>query len=120
MWARVIELMLGVWLLLSPFIFRETAAVGDFRSTDISTGSAVILLSLLSFWKPLRRSHLGTGVLALWLVVWAWFAAARPGPPAAQNEIVIGLVLLMLAIVPNEASLPPDPWRRLERSGGAE
>jgi hypothetical protein len=115
MWARVIELMLGIWLLISPFIFRETAAVGNFWSTDVSTGSAVILLSLLSFWRPLSRSHLATGVLAMWLIVWAWFAAARPGPPAAQNEIVIGLLLVMLAIVPNEASLPPESWRRPRR-----
>jgi hypothetical protein len=112
MWARVIELMLGIWLVLSPFIFRGTAAVADFWSTDVSTGSAVILLSLLSFWRPLRRSHFATGVIALWLVIWAWFAAARPGPPAAQNEIVIGLLLVMLAVVPNEASLPPQSWRR--------
>jgi hypothetical protein len=115
MWARVIELMLGVWLLLSPFIFRETAGAGDFRSTDVSTGSTVIVLSLLSFWQPLRRSHIATGVLALWLVIWAWFAAARPGPPAVQNEIVVGLLLLMLAIVPNEASSPPESWKRAGR-----
>jgi hypothetical protein len=115
MWARVIELMLGVWLVLSPFIFRRTPAAAEFWSTDVTTGSAVILLSLLSFWNPMRRSHLATGVLAVWLVIWAWFAAARPGPPAAQNEIVVGLLLLMLALVPNEASLPPESWRRSVR-----
>jgi hypothetical protein len=115
MWARVIEMMLGIWLLLSPFIFRNTTAVDKFWSTDVITGSAVVLLSLLSFWRPMGRSHLATGILALWLVIWAWFAAARPGPPAAQNEIVVGLLLLMLAIVPNEASLPPESWRRPER-----
>jgi hypothetical protein len=115
MWARVIELMLGVWLVLSPLIFRETAGVGNFWNTDVSAGSAVILLSLLSFWRPLRKSHLVTGVIALWLILSAWFAAARPGPPAAQNEIVVGLLLLMLAIVPTDASLPPEPWRRPQR-----
>jgi hypothetical protein len=115
MWARVIELMLGIWLVLSPLIFRETVAVGEFRTTDVSTGSAVILLSLLSFWRALRWSHLATGAVALWLIFWAWSAAARPGPPAAQNEIVVGLLLLMLAIVPNQASLPPESWRRPHR-----
>jgi hypothetical protein len=112
MWARTIELMLGVWLVLSPFVFRGTLGVEDFWSRDVCTGTAVILLSLLSFWSPLRRSRLATGVLAFGLVVSAWLAAVRPGPPAAQNEIVVGLLLLMLTIVPNEASLPPESWRR--------
>jgi hypothetical protein len=115
MWARVVEVMLGVWLLLSPFIFRDTPAIGNYWSTDVTTGTAVILLSFLSFWRPLRSSHLATAVLAAWLILWAWFSAARPGPPAAQNEIIIGLLLLMLALVPNEASLPPEPWRRPDR-----
>ena len=105
-------MMLGVWLLLSPFIYRETPAVANFWRTDVASGSAVIVLSLLSFWRPLRWSHLATGILAVWLIVWAWFAAARPGPPAAQNEIVVGLLLMMLSLVPNEASLPPESWRR--------
>jgi hypothetical protein len=28
-----------------------------------------------------------------------------------QNDLLTGLLLLMLAIVPNEASLPPQAWR---------
>src|SRR5688500_9400700 len=102
MWARLIEMMLGIWLLLSPFIFRNTERADEFRIVDACTGIVVVVLSLLSFWHPLRLSHLATGAVAVCLILSAYFTSARPGPPAAQNEIVIGLLLLMLCIVPNE------------------
>lgn len=108
MWARIVEFMLAMWLLLSPFIFR-----GEPRHslTAVSMGGIVGLFSLLSFWRPLRHSHLLTGIAAVVMILLAYFAGPRPGPAAAQNQIVIGLLLAMLSIVPNEATLPPEPWR---------
>jgi hypothetical protein len=38
-------------------------------------------------------------------------AAPYPTPVALQNDLMLGLLLLMFAIVPNEASLPPEKWR---------
>lgn len=112
MWPRVAELTIGLWLILSPHIFRGTDAVEQFRAIDAVSGAAVIALSLLSFWRRTAWAHLGTALLGLGLAAFAYLAWARPGPPAAQNEIVAGLLLMLLAIIPNEASRPPAPWRR--------
>jgi hypothetical protein len=112
MWPRVAELMIGLWLVLSPLIFRNTEAVEQFAAVDVSAGAAVVILSLLSFWHRAEWAHLGTARLALGLGAFAYFAWERPGPPAAQNEIFVALLLLLLAIIPNEASQPPKPWRR--------
>ncbi len=110
MWARVVEVMLGCWLGLSPFIFRHAAEEKGFWLNDLLCGFAVITLALLSFWGPLRHAHLAIGVVALWLVVFG-FLTASPAPPASQNHILVGLALLMFAIIPNEANLPPHSWR---------
>lgn len=115
MWARVAELMLGWWLVLSPLIFRGTEAVGAFAARDIAVGAAVIACSLLSFWRRTEWAHFITAILGLGLGALAWAGWERPGPPAAQNEITLGLLLGLLAIVPNEASLPPLPWRAARR-----
>jgi hypothetical protein len=112
MWPRVVELMLGLWLVLSPFIFRGTESVEAFAAIDMTAGACVVILSLLSFWRRAEWAHLGTALLALALGTYAYFGWERPGPPAAQNEISVALILLLLAIVPNEASRPPKPWRR--------
>jgi len=112
MWARVVELMLGAWLVLSPLIFRNTTDVSEYVVNDVVCGSLVVTLALMCFWPPLQRANVATLLVAVWLVGHGYFSAERPGPPAAQNEIVLGLLLLVFAIIPSEALSPPRPWRR--------
>jgi hypothetical protein len=112
MWPRVIELMLGVWLLVSPFVFRDTARAAEYVVNDAVSGAVVVLLSLLAFWRPLRRANLATLAMGLWLASYGYFSAPRPGPPGAQNDLVIGLLLLLFAIIPTDANRPPDTWAR--------
>ena len=112
MWPRVVEVMLGCWLLVTPFVFRGTPALDDFTTNAVVTGAIVIAASLLSFWHRTSRAHLVTLLMALWLAAHGYFSVARPGPPAAQNEIAIGLILLMFAILPSEANRPPTAARR--------
>jgi hypothetical protein len=112
MWARTAEVMLGIWLVLSPFIFRGTEAVGAWSAIHVAAGAAVVSLSLLSFWRPTAHAHLLTAALATVLALYAYLGWERPGPPAAQNAITIGLLLVLLAIIPNDASRPPAPWRQ--------
>jgi hypothetical protein len=109
MWARVSELMLGAWLVISPFVFRGTPGVEAYFVNDLICGSLAALFALLCFWRPTRRAHLATLALGTWLALFGYFSADRP--PAAQNDLVIGLLLMILAAVPTEASRPPIPWR---------
>jgi hypothetical protein len=114
MWARVVELMLGAWLVISPLIFRGTPGLEAYILNDILSGSLAILFALLCFWHRTRRAHLATLALGAYLAMYGYFSADRPGPPAAQNDIVIGLLLMVFAVVPTEAARPPEPWRRAE------
>ena len=116
MWARVVELMLGAWLVISPFVFRDTPGVDGYVVNDMVCGSLAGLFSLLCFWRPTRRAHLATLALGAWLALFGYFSAERPGPPAAQNDLVIGLLLMVFAVVPTEASKPPVPWRAAQRA----
>ena len=111
MWARTVEFMLGCWLLVSPFIFRHPADQSSFWVNDISCGSAVVTISLLSYAPRLRYLHLAIVGVSLWLILFGYFYQPYPTPPALQNNILVGLLLIMFAIVPNEATLPPPSWR---------
>ena len=112
MWPRVIEGMIGVWLLLTPFVFRGTDGLAAFAASSVTSGAVVMLASVLSFWRPTRHARFLTLAASLWLSLHGYFGADRPGPPAAQHELVVGLTLLLFALMPNEASQPPEPWRR--------
>jgi hypothetical protein len=111
-WPRVIELMLGAWLVVSPFVFRGTPHLAEYAINDVVSGGLVILFSLAAFWRPLRRANIATLAMGLWLVSYGYFSAPRPGPPAAQNDLVIGLLLLVFAILPSHTNQPPETWAR--------
>src|SRR5688572_25128019 len=110
MWARVVEFMLGCWLAISPFIFRHPADDLALWVTDWIAAGLVILFALLSYWPPLKHIHLVTAAVALALVAVGRLLAWEDPPPGAQNQIVVGLLLLMFALVPSHASRPPDAW----------
>lgn len=112
MWARAVEVMLGLWLWISPFVFGHYGRLAGLVWSDLLSGAAVILLALLSFVSPLRRAHLLSLVVGAWLVGFGRLGFAHPAPPGAQNEMLVGLVLVLMAIVPSESSRPPLAWRQ--------
>lgn len=110
MWARVVEFMLSCWLAASPFIFHVSDSARALWRNDFLAAICVGGASLLSYWRPTRHAHLFTAVVAIWLIGYGRFGAEGSPGPGMQNEIVVGLLLLMFALVPNHASLPPRRW----------
>jgi hypothetical protein len=110
MWSRVVEIMLGCWLLISPFVFGHPDDRIGWWITDFSAGLAVIVFGCLSYWRPARFAHLLTAVTGALLIA-AAYRFYGDAPPAAQNEALTGLLLMMFAVIPNEAASPPQAWR---------
>ncbi len=110
MWSRVVEVMFGIWLVLSPWIFAHPETKPQWWATDLATGTAVFLLGLFSFWKPTRFAHLVHLMAGCWLVGFAYWEGFGHSPPAAQNDLILGLLLWMFAVIPNHASRPPRSW----------
>ncbi|MDP1608003.1 MAG: hypothetical protein Q8L98_01670 [Chlamydiales bacterium] len=111
MWARVIEFMLAIWLALSPFILRYPSHETFFWINDLVCACLVALFALVSFWYPLRKIHLLTIGIALWLWSLGYSNFPEQTSPPLENSVVIGLLLLILAIVPSHASLPSHSWQ---------
>jgi hypothetical protein len=96
---------------MSPFIFRHARDEWPFWATDLGAGLAIVVFALASYWRPLRYAHLAILLVAGWLVGFGRFYGSPPLAPALQNDILVGLLLMLLAIVPNEAGEPPRAWR---------
>ncbi len=111
MWARTVELMLGLWLLISPFVFGHAREDVRGWTLDLACGAAIVVLAALGHWRKTRRAHLGQLVIALFLIGHGWWYA---GPPAEANRLTAGLLLAMLAVVPPDATEPPARWREHE------
>lgn len=111
MWGRAIEIMLGLWLVLSPWIFRHWDSHRTLSWVVIACGFFLVVVSSAAFWRPLRRAHLVHLGVALGLAAYAYFGFPHPAPPGAQNALLTGLVLILIAIIPPRPTDPPEPWR---------
>ena len=109
MWGRVVEIMTGVWLMLSPFIFGASDNMVILWG-DIAAAALLWLLAGASYWRPTRYAHLAILLVAIGLAAWGRLSGSPP-EPAHQNHIAVALFLLMIAIIPNDASKPPLVWR---------
>tara|TARA_R110002049_G_scaffold50370_3_gene143136 strand:+ start:183524 stop:183868 length:345 start_codon:yes stop_codon:yes gene_type:complete len=109
MWGRIIEISTAVWLAISPWVFRSQDIM-TLVWLDLSISLLIVIFAGLSYWKPTRHAHLLSLVVAVGLIAWGRFGGTPP-PVYHQNHIVVGLFLLMIALIPNEASKPPLVWR---------
>ena len=106
MWPRVGEILLGLWLLGSLFVFQ-------FSWNRAVCGMLIIVFAALSWSWKLRRVYLLNLAVGLWLAGYAWVQAGHPAPPALQSDLLTALVLLCFAIIPSEAFKPPRSWQKL-------
>ncbi len=110
MWARVVECMLGCWLLVSPFVFQHGADEAPLWINDLAAGSALIVLSLASYWHKTAWAHWLLLPVGIWLIGFGRLGSTPPLDGGLQNNIMVGMLLSMFAIIPNHASRPPDSW----------
>jgi uncharacterized membrane protein len=98
LWASFVNLLLGAWLVTSPFTFgyRSTALT----SSDIISGSLVIIFSLVSaykgFWGNLARwanCFVGLWLLFAPLVFWT------PDAAAYANDTLVGALVIAFAVL---------------------
>lgn len=96
MWARIAEILLGLWLIASYFLFSTNALIAAFF---------ILLFATLSYIDKLNKMHLLQILPAAGLLYVGYTSNL-------QNEILVALSLLMFAIIPSNASDHPRPWKR--------
>jgi hypothetical protein len=109
MWPRLFEAALGAWLAASPLVLGS--ASGGAAAHDVAVGALVAVLALASLARRRPRTHLLEVPVALWLAAFGWMRYETPPLGVAQNHLLLGLVLLMSAVLPTDASRPPAAWR---------
>jgi hypothetical protein len=107
----VTEALLAAWLAASPFVLGSSKAAPWPVLHDLVVAALLAAPALLSLRRRWRRAHLLELPVALWLTGFGWVRHATAPTAAAQNHMLLGLVVLMLAILPSEASRPPLAWR---------
>lgn len=114
-WPRIVELVLGCWLIISPFIFHKNPSPAAAWASH-AAGAAIVVIALASIvqrWqRPFRWLNAG---IAVALGLYGYVQVSRVDAlqvPTYENFIVISLLLLLHLILPHPADRPPRAWRR--------
>lgn len=118
MWARIVEFMIACYLAISPFIFRAPKDQIWFWVNDFACSLLLAFFSLICFYKPLRKMHLFNLLVGSWLFLLGYFFEL-PMPDYVQNDVVIGLMLLILSLVPSESEYPPQSWQTFHKKNNS-
>lgn len=94
MWARIINAILGVWLMAAPAVlgYGEPARTSDRIAGPIA--AAVAVIAIWEVTRPLRWVNL---VIGLWLLAAPWVLAYYDIFAAALNSSAVGLLLILFA-----------------------
>lgn len=96
-WARVGNLVLGVWLQISAFLWSHS---DEARFSAWLPGLLISIVALLSMGvPPMRRLN---GLLGFWAAIWAAMAAG-PDRLTYWNGVVVGLLVMVLSAIPSRS-----------------
>lgn len=102
MWARLINIALGVWLMLAPWVLGYDFAIA--RTNDIWVGILVALAALVALaWQPARWANTALGA---WLIIAPFALGYAAWDAAAINDVVVGAVVLAVSLVPTLQAMP--------------
>ena len=73
MWPRVVEIMLGAWLVIGPFVFRDTPDVHRYTMSMVLSGALIAMASTLAFWSPAAGARYITLLTLILFVVGGYY-----------------------------------------------
>ena len=101
-WASGINLLLGLWLILAPFVLGYSG-IRESLWNDIVIGAIIAILAAIRIFTPLQYRSLSWWNFALggWLIFAPFliYGAGASGPPAQAatwNEVIVGVLVIVL------------------------
>ena len=96
--ASGINLILGLWLIIAPFVLGFTAHTHSEWNTII-VGILVATIAAIRIWGGRGASWLSwiNAGLALWLIVSPWIYGNSDISAILWNDIIVGVVVLVLS-----------------------
>jgi hypothetical protein len=98
-WAIGINLLLGLWLIVAPWILGD-GGEGNVVWNEVVVGAAIALIAVVRVNAPARWAPLGwiNVVLGGWLVV-APFVLTSNTALISWNDVIIGVAVVIMALI---------------------
>lgn len=113
-WQDWVNLILSVWLFLSPFFgFEALTHVASWNSFIF--GIAVFVVSVIALITPKIWEEWVNGIIGLWLIA-SPFIFVFSSHQAAWNVVVIGILIFISAVWAGSARTPRTPLEHAEHA----
>lgn len=93
--ARIINIILGLWLMIAPGLFGWSKAVAD---NDHIIGPVIITFSFTAMWEATRGMRKWNIPLGLWLLLAPWVLGYDSTWPMV-NDMVVGALVIFISRV---------------------
>jgi hypothetical protein len=110
-WASWINVILGIWLIVSPWVLGFTASGPDATWNSVILGIAVLILAYLGATTDSAVPCWWNIVLGIWLVISPYVLRFNGTPRAEPNTMAFGVIIGILALVAGLAKMPPTTSR---------
>lgn len=95
-WVDWVNVMLGVWLIASPWLF---IAVGGYEPADWnswSVGAVIVTLAFVAMYKPAIWGDTVGIMLGAWLMASPWLLGFDSA--VAANAVITGMLVVVYAL----------------------
>lgn len=96
-WQDVVNLVLGAWLIVSPFALNYADAATPAWNAHL-VGVVVVALAAAAIWAYQVWEEWINGLLGLWLIVSPWLLNFSTLSNALWNQLVVGVIVGGLAL----------------------
>jgi hypothetical protein len=96
--ASGVNILLGIWLIVSPWMFDYSETPAVLNSMIVGALVAILAASRLA---SLRDTAIVSGInviLAVWTVISPWFYGYASNVGAVRDNVIVGVVIAALAI----------------------
>jgi hypothetical protein len=106
-WASWLNVLLGIWLIVSPFALGYSGAAGIATWNSVILGVGVIVLAYFAATSASAVPSWWNILLAIWLVISPYVLSYDGMLRPEENIMGIGMVIGVLAFVAGIAKMPP-------------
>lgn len=96
--ASGLDILAGIWLLISPFVLAFSA-LGDVTTSNVLAGIVVTILAAIRFFGAFSASSLSwiNALIGVWVLISPWVFGLGNVQTVWVNNLVIGIIILLLA-----------------------
>jgi hypothetical protein len=96
-WQDWVNLLLGIWLFLSPWLVGYVSASMPAAWNAWILGVALVVFSAIAVSMPQMWEEVINILIGIWMVISPWVVGFSATRSAETNAVIVGIVAIVLA-----------------------